>query len=235
METIKSFINAFLHLDKSLAQIINTYGTGTYLLIFAVIFCETGLVVIPFLPGDSLVFAAGSFAANSDKYHLNIWILYIVLCFAAVLGDTVNYHIGKLIGSSIMQKEKVLFIKKEYLERTHKFYEKHGGKTIILARFIPIIRTFAPFVAGAGEMTYLHFISFNLIGGVSWITLMLFLGYLFGGFPIVKNHFEIVIFAIVFISILPGIIEYIRQKKITKKNVADVNMETAYEEEKEEK
>lgn len=231
METIKSFINMFLHLDKVLEQIIHTYGTTTYLLIFAVIFCETGLVFIPFLPGDSLVFAAGSFAAN-PAYGLNIWVLYIILCFAAVLGDTANYHIGKLIGSSIMDKEKVLFIKKEYLERTHKFYEKHGGKTIILARFIPIIRTFAPFVAGAGEMTYLHFISFNLIGGVSWITIMLFLGYFFGGLTIVKNNFEMVIFGIVFISILPGIIQYVRHKITSKKTLSDASIEAAYDKEK---
>lgn len=234
METIKSIISMFLHLDKVLQNVISTYGTGTYLLIFIVIFCETGLVFIPFLPGDSLVFAAGSFAAN-PKFGLNIWILYILLCFAAVLGDTANYHIGKLLGDSINKKQKVLFIKKEHIEKTHKFYEKYGGKTIILARFVPIVRTFAPFVAGAGEMSYLHFISFNIIGGVSWISIMLFLGYFFGGLSFVKNNFEVVIIGIIFISVIPGIVEYFRGKKETPKADLNTNIETAFDKDVENK
>lgn len=209
MDFIKTFIDVFLHLDTHLSTVIQNYGAWTYLLLFIIIFCETGLVVIPFLPGDSLVFAAGAFAAIGK---MNIAVLYILLCCAAVIGDTVNYEIGKLIGPKVFETNN-RFLKKEHLEKTQKFYDRHGGKTIILARFIPIIRTFAPFVAGIGKMKYKKFISYNFVGGVSWITIFLFMGYFFGNLPAVKHNFTFVIIAIIFISILPGAIEYIRQKK----------------------
>ena len=198
-----------LHLDKYLNIIIQNYGMGTYILLFVVIFCETGLVITPFLPGDSLLFAAGAFASLGS---LNIAVLLLILGIAAVLGDTVNYLIGKTIGSRLYHKNNLRFIKKEYLDKTREFYERHGRKTIIIARFIPIIRTFAPFVAGIGEMGYLRFISYNLIGGISWVGLVTVTGYFFGNLPAVKNNFTFVIFAIIFISILPGIIGFIKQK-----------------------
>lgn len=223
MDLIKNFIDIFLHLDVHLSAVIQTYGVWTYLLLFLIIFCETGLVVIPFLPGDSLVFAAGAFAAIGQ---MNIGILYIMLCFAAILGDTVNYEIGKFLGPKVFEEHNIKFLKKEHLEKTQKFYEKHGGKTIILARFIPIIRTFAPFVAGVGKMKYKKFISFNFVGGISWITIFLFMGYFFGNIPSVKHNFTFVIIGIIFISILPGLIEYIRQKRITSsKNIKEKSID----------
>ena len=209
MNIIKNFIDIMLHLDKYLNIIIQNYGMGTYILLFVVIFCETGLVITPFLPGDSLLFAAGAFASLGS---LNIAVLLLILGIAAVLGDTVNYLIGKTIGSRLYHKNNLRFIKKEYLDKTREFYERHGRKTIIIARFIPIIRTFAPFVAGIGEMGYLQFISYNLIGGISWVGLVTVTGYFFGNLPAVKNNFTFVIFAIIFISILPGIIGFIKQK-----------------------
>jgi membrane-associated protein len=198
-----------LHLDKYLNLIIQNYGIGTYIFLFIIIFCETGLVVIPFLPGDSLLFAAGAFASLGS---LNIVLLWLILGMAAVIGDSVNYMIGKTIGSRLYQKNNLKFIKKEYLDKTREFYERHGGKTIIIARFIPIIRTFAPFVAGIGEMSYLRFISYNIAGGIAWVSLFTFMGYYFGNLPAVKSNFTFVIFAIIFISILPGIIGYIKQR-----------------------
>ena len=215
MNLIKQAIDFILHLDKYLSYIINNYGAWTYAILLLMIFCETGLVVTPFLPGDSLVFAAGAFAAKGD---LNIIVLFIALAVAAFAGDTVNYHIGHYMGPKVFNMDTRLF-KKEYLIKTHNFYEKHGGKTIIIARFIPIIRTFAPFVAGIGGMTYKRFISFNIIGGISWVALFTFGGYFFGSLDFVKNNFSIVIFAIIFISILPGVFEYIRQKYLKKETV----------------
>lgn len=215
MNFITQFIYTVLHLDTSLSIIIQSYGYWTYLILFLIVFCETGLVVIPFLPGDSLVFAAGAFAAKGD---MKLTILFIVLCIAAVLGDTVNYEIGHYIGPKIFKQDNIKFLNKEHLERTHKFYQKYGGKTIIFARFIPIIRTFAPFVAGIGEMGYREFISYNIIGGISWICLFLFGGYLFGNIPVVKNNFTTVIYAIVVISVLPAAIEYVRQKYFVKES-----------------
>ncbi len=209
MEFIKYLIDLFLHLDVHLNDIIIQYGTLTYIIIFVVIFAETGLVFTPFLPGDSLLFAAGAFAA---KGSLNESYLFFILAGAAILGDTANYWIGHFIGPKIFHKENVRFFKKEYLERTHRFYEKYGGKTIIIARFIPIIRTFAPFVAGIGSMTYSRFIIYNIIGGATWVALFLYGGYFFGNIETVKNHFSVVILMIIFISILPGIIEFIRHK-----------------------
>ena len=216
MELIKSLFDLFLHLDKHLNEVIRDYGLWTYLILFLIIFCETGLVVTPILPGDSLLFAAGALAATEGS-PLNIGLLYILLSVAAILGDTVNYWIGAKLGPKVFTQEKSRFFKKEHLERTQKFYDKYGGKTIIIARFIPIVRTFAPFVAGIGTMNYLKFIVYNIVGGVLWVTICLFLGYFFGNIPIVKKNFSLVILAIVFISLLPAIIEIIRNKIAAKK------------------
>ncbi len=209
MDWVFCFIDFFLHLDKYLPLIIQSFGIWAYVIMFLVIFCETGLVVTPILPGDSLLFALGAFAAQGA---LNIEILLISLCIAAVAGDTVNYSIGKFLGPKVFHYPDSRFFKREYLVRTHQFYEKHGGKTIIIARFVPIIRTFAPFVAGIGTMKYLRFISYNIVGGVSWICLFLLAGYYFGGIPAVKRNFTLVIIAIIIISVMPGVIEYVRQK-----------------------
>ena len=208
MDFISSLIDFILHLDKHLNEIIQTYGIWTYLLLFLIIFMETGLVIFPFLPGDSLLFAAGAFAAQGS---LNVFVLFILLSLAAILGDTVNYWIGHYIGPRAFSGN-VRFLKKEYLDRTHAFYEKYGGKTIILARFIPIIRTFAPFVAGIGAMTYSHFIVYNVVGGVLWVGLFTFGGYFFGNLPFVKDNFIIVIITIIFISVLPAVVEVVRER-----------------------
>jgi membrane-associated protein len=213
MNIILYLINLILHLDKYLGEIIQNYGTWTYLIMFFVIFMETGFVVTPFLPGDSLIFAAGAFAGLG---YLNVGILLAVLALAAVAGDTANYWIGHTIGPRAFSGS-VRFLKKEYLDRTHAFYEKYGGKTIILARFIPIIRTFAPFVAGVGAMTYPKFIAYNVIGGLAWVALFTFGGYFFGNLPVVQENFSFVIFAIIFISILPAIIEVIRSRQEARK------------------
>jgi membrane-associated protein len=210
---MKFLFEFIIHIDVHLSEIIQSYGVWTYLILFLIIFCETGLVVTPILPGDSLLFAAGTFAARGD---FNVMWLFILLSIAAVLGDTVNYWIGSFVGPKIFHKEHVRFLNKEYLNRTHQFFEKYGGKTIIIARFVPIIRTFAPFVAGIGSMTYWHFISYNVIGGIVWIAAFVFAGYYFGNITIVKNNFTIVIFAIIIISILPGVIEFVRQHRINK-------------------
>jgi membrane-associated protein len=214
MNIILKLIDLFLHLDRHLETIIQDFQAGTYLILFLVIFIETGLVVTPFLPGDSLIFAAGAFAARPGS-PLNIIVLFILLCAAAIAGDTVNYWIGHYIGPRAFSGN-IRFFKKEYLDRTHDFYERHGGKTIILARFIPIIRTFAPFVAGIGAMTYPRFIAYNVIGGIAWVTLFTFSGYFFGELSFVKNNFSFVVMAIIFISVLPGVIEYLRERKRNK-------------------
>ena len=211
--TITYLIDLFLHLDVHLNELILQYGAVTYIILFLVIFAETGLVVTPFLPGDSLLFAAGTFAAIGS---FDVALLFILLCIAAILGDTVNYWIGHYIGPKVFHKE-TKFIKKEYLVRTHNFFEKHGGKTIIIARFIPIIRTFAPFVAGVGAMTYSKFILYNITGGTVWVAMFVFGGYYFGNISFVKNNFSIVIIVIILISILPGVIEYFRHRS-SKKN-----------------
>lgn len=209
MEVVKIFINFFMHIDVHLSSVIAAYGIWTYLILFVVIFLETGLVVTPLLPGDSLLFAAGAFAA---KGALDVAALFFLLSLAAVLGDTANYWIGCCLGPKVFQKDNVRFLNRDYLDRTHKFYERYGGKTIVIARFVPIIRTFAPFVAGIGSMRYWRFISYNVIGGVSWIAACLFAGFFFGNLTVVKQNFSLVILAIVFISILPGIIEFARQR-----------------------
>ena len=210
MDIIIYFIDFFIHLDKYLPVIINSFGIWAYVLVFLVVFCETGLVVTPILPGDSLLFALGTFAALGS---LNIQALLILLCAAAIAGDTVNYTIGHFIGPKVFHFEDGRFFKKEYLQRTHAFYEKHGGKTIIIARFMPIIRTFAPFVAGIGAMSYSKFILYNIVGGVAWVCFCLLCGYFFGNIPTVKNNYTLVIIAIVIISVLPGFIEYWRQRR----------------------
>lgn len=207
---MKELLDLFLHLDVHLQTVIQHYGLWTYVILFLIIFCETGLVVTPILPGDSLLFAAGAFAASGA---LDLTTLLGLLSVAAILGDAVNYTIGHFMGPKVFTQEDSRIFKKEYLERTHQFYETYGGKTIIIARFVPIVRTFAPFVAGVGSMTYWRFASYNVVGGILWITICTVAGYLFGNIPIVKQNFTLVIFAIIFISILPGLIEYLRQRQ----------------------
>lgn len=211
MELIGALIDFILHIDDHLVEIVNNYQTWTYLILFLIIFAETGLVVTPFLPGDSLLFAAGAIIAKPET-DLNIYLMCVLLIVAAVLGDLVNYHIGKYIGPKAFSG-KYRFLKKEYLDKTQSFYDKYGGKTIIYARFVPIIRTFAPFVAGVGTMRYAKFASYNVIGGVVWIVSFLFLGYFFGGIPVIKDNFSLVIFAIIGLSLLPPIVEVIREKR----------------------
>jgi membrane-associated protein len=210
MPLISRIIDFVLHLDKHLSSLIQTYGTWTYLLLFFVIFLETGFVVTPFLPGDSLLFAAGTFAATKA---LNVVWLVVVLSAAAILGDTANYWIGFFVGPKVFSKEKTRFFKKEYLDRTHRFYEKYGAETIIIARFVPIIRTFAPFVAGIGRMSYWKFISYNVIGGIGWVILLVLGGYLFGNIPFIRKHFGFVIIAIIIISTIPAVVEFFRHRR----------------------
>ncbi|WP_156307536.1 DedA family protein [Sphingobacterium endophyticum] len=210
MDLISALIDFILHIDDHLVEIVNNYQTWTYLILFLIIFAETGLVVTPFLPGDSLLFAAGAIIAKPET-DLNIFLMWGLLMIAGILGDLVNYHIGKYIGPKAFSG-KYKFLKKEYLDKTEKFYEKYGGKTIIYARFVPIIRTFAPFVAGVGSMSYAKFASYNVIGAILWVTSFLFIGYFFGGLPIIKDNFTIVVFAIIILSILPPVIEVVREK-----------------------
>jgi len=210
MEFIRTLIDFVLHIDHHLVEIVNDYRTWTYLILFLIIFAETGLVVTPFLPGDSLLFAAGAIIAKPET-TLNIMAMCGLLIIAAILGDMLNYHVGRFIGVKAFSGRYKL-LKIEYLNATQKFYDKHGGKTIIYARFIPIIRTFAPFVAGIGTMSYGRFATFNVVGGMAWVTSFLFLGYFFGGLPVIKDNFTFVIFGIIFISILPPIIEVIRHR-----------------------
>ena len=212
MDMLLNFIDIFIHLDQHLSLLIQSFGGWAYLIVFLVIFCETGLVVTPILPGDSLLFGLGAIAAMGA---LKVEWLFVMLSIAAIAGDTVNYMIGHYVGPRVFARESGRFFKKEYLERTHRFYEKYGGKTIIIARFVPIIRTFAPFVAGIGSMTYSRFIVYNIVGGISWIAHFIFGGYYFGNLSIVKRNFTLVIFAIILISILPGVIEYVRQRRQT--------------------
>ena len=199
MDLLKQLSDVFLHIDRHLEELTRNYGAWTNALLFVVVFCETGLVVTPFLPGDSLLFTAGALASLGT---LNVWVLFLLLALAAVLGDTVNYWIGKKIGPRAFDGS-VKFLKQEHLRKTEAFYEKHGKKTIILARFVPIVRTFAPFVAGVGSMTYGTFIAYNVIGGVAWVAICVFSGYFFGNIPIVKKNFSLVVLAIIGISTLP--------------------------------
>lgn len=209
-------LDLFLHLDKHLAEIIATYGTWTYGLLFLIIFMETGFVVTPFLPGDSLLFAAGTFAALGS---LNVSYVAGLLMAAAILGDTANYWIGHHLGERAYHSR---WIKKEYLDRTHAFFEKHGGKTIFLARFVPIVRTFAPFVAGVGRMSYGYFLSYNVFGGIVWVSLFTFAGYFFGNIPVIKHNFSFVILAIILISVLPMVIEVWRNRREQRKDMPEV-------------
>jgi membrane-associated protein len=218
VEIIKFFIDFILHLDVHLNELIQHYGTLTYLILFAIIFCETGLVVTPILPGDSLLFAAGALAATGHVLHVP-WLI-ILLSAAAVLGDLVNYHVGYFLGPKIFFKENARFLKKKYLDKTHRFYEKYGGKTIIIARFVPIVRTFAPFVAGIGKMGYFRFAVYNVTGGVCWILCFILGGYYFGNLPIVKKNFTLVILAIIIISVMPGVIEYWKHRRESRKEPA---------------
>jgi membrane-associated protein len=210
MNLVQSLTDLILHLDKHLAAVILQYGAWTYALLFLIIFVETGLVIFPFLPGDSLLFAAGTFAALGA---LNIWVLFILLALAAVLGDTVNYWIGHYLGDRAYN---IKWIKREYLDRTHGFFDKYGRKTIFLARFVPIVRTFAPFVAGIGKMSYPSFISYNIFGGITWVALFLFAGYFFGNIPFIRDHFSLVVLAIILISITPMIYEAIKARQESK-------------------
>lgn len=210
MELIYSLIDFILHIDDHLVEIVNNYQTWTYLILFLIIFAETGLVVTPFLPGDSLLFATGAIIAKPET-DLNIFIMWGLLFIAGVVGDLVNYHIGKYIGPKAFSG-KYKFLKKEYLEKTEGFYDKYGGKTIIYARFVPIIRTFAPFVAGVGSMSYGKFASYNIIGAFLWVSSFLFIGYFFGGLPIIKDNFTIVIFVIILLSFIPPIVEVVKEK-----------------------
>lgn len=214
MEILTTFVDFFLHLDTHLLEIIRDYGVWTNAIIFMIIFMETAFVVTPFLPGDSILFAAGTFAALGS---LNLWFLWGLLMIAAITGDSVNYWIGDKIGKKAFSKN-YRFLNRDHLKKTQDFYDKHGGKTIIIARFMPIIRTFAPFVAGVGTMEYRKFISFNIVGGFLWVTLFLLTGYFFGNIEIVKNNFETVIFAIIGISLFPMIYEFIRNKAEKRKS-----------------
>jgi membrane-associated protein len=209
MELVYYFVDFFLHLDRHLAEVIAQYGVWTYALLFLIVFLETGLVVTPFLPGDSLLFAAGAFCALGA---LDLWPLFFLLVAAAILGDTVNYAIGHYLGPKVFHYEKSRFFNPDHLRKTHAFYEKYGGKTIIIARFVPIVRTFAPFVAGIGAMNYRKFLAYNVVGAFLWVVICLFAGYFFGNLPFVKKNFSLVILAIIIISILPAVVEYLRHR-----------------------
>ena len=217
LEIIRTLIDFILHIDDHLVELVSTYGTETYLFLFLIIFVETGVVIMPFLPGDSLIFAGAALSANGS---LNIFILFFVVFFAAVIGDTVNYHIGKAFGNKLINWNN-RFIKKEYIEKTSHFFERHGGKSIIIARFVPIIRTFAPFVAGIGKMHYLKFLSYNVIGAALWVLLFCIAGFFFGNIPFVKDNFSIVIIAIILISLLPAVIGAVKAKVGDKKKLIE--------------
>ncbi len=211
MEYLQFIIDFILHIDIHLAELVSQYGAWVYGILFLIVFCETGLVVTPFLPGDSLLFVAGALSALGTN-DINVHLIVILLITAAILGDGSNYFIGKFFGKQLFKNPNSKIFRQSYLDKTHAFYEKHGGKTIILARFIPIVRTFAPFVAGMGNMRYGYFISYNVIGGVAWVTIFTYAGYFFGGLDFVQKNLKILIIAIIFISILPAIIEVVRNK-----------------------
>ncbi len=209
MEYLTQFVDILLHVDKHLDVLIQSYPHAIYAMMFLVVFCETGLVVTPFLPGDSLLFALGTFAARPEG--LNLGYLILLLTVAAIAGDSLNYWIGSLLGPRLFRGEKIRFLNPKHLERTHEFYERYGGKTIVLARFVPIVRTFAPFVAGMGRMTYRKFTAYNVIGGIVWVMSFLMLGFKFANVPVVKKNFTLVIAGIIVVSVLPGIFEFIRE------------------------
>ena len=211
-----NLLDYILHLDKHLAVLVQDAGPWTYVILGLIIFAETGLVITPFLPGDSLLFATGALAATAS---LDVWLLFFLLTACAIVGDALNYWIGSKLGER-GAAGKIRFVKKEYIERTHAFYERYGARTVVLARFVPIVRTFAPFVAGAGSMSYRRFAAFNVIGGVLWVGSMLFAGYFFGNIPIVKNNFSLVVLGIIFVSILPGVVAVVQERNRIKRERA---------------
>jgi membrane-associated protein len=213
MDVINFFIDFIIHIDAHLTELVNGYGPWIYGILFLIVFCETGLVVTPILPGDSLLFAAGALAVIGND--INIHLMVLLLIVAAVLGDACNYYIGKLFGEKLFRNPNSKIFKQTYLEKTHKFYEKHGGKTIIIARFVPIVRTFAPFVAGMGDMSYARFFSFNIIGGISWVSLFMYSGYFFGDLEFVKKNLSMLMVLIIFLSIIPAIVNLVRQKYVS--------------------
>jgi membrane-associated protein len=213
MELITQFVDYVLHLDTHLAALVQEYGTWTYAILSLIIFCETGLVVTPFLPGDSLLFATGTLAAGAE---LDVYVLFLLLAAAAILGDAVNYWVGHKVGEKLFDG-RIPYLKQSYLDRTHAFYERYGGKTIVIARFVPIVRTFAPFVAGAGSMSYAKFAMYNVTGAVLWIGSMLFGGYLFGNIPLIKDNFGIVVILIIIISIIPAVVEVMRARAASRR------------------
>ncbi|HEF8784237.1 TPA: DedA family protein [Providencia alcalifaciens] len=216
MEFISFIIDFILHIDVHLAELVAQYGVWVYAILFLILFCETGLVVTPFLPGDSLLFVAGAIAALPSN-DLNVHVMVLLMIIAAIIGDAVNYTIGRIFGEKLFQNPNSKIFRRSYLDKTHEFYEKHGGKAIILARFVPIVRTFAPFVAGMGKMSYRHFAFYNVTGALLWVLLFTYAGYLFGDLPIVQKNLKLLIVAIIFISILPGVIEIIRHRRAAAK------------------
>ncbi len=216
MNFINKFIDIVLHLDKYLGVLINNYSIWVYVILFLIILLETGLVVTPFLPGDSVIFASATFAALGA---LNIFVIMISFIFAAIIGDTMNYNIGKYLGRKLLEKKDSKFIKKEYIDKTNEYYDKYGGKTIVIARFVPIVRTFAPFVAGIGSMKYKEFIYYNALGGILWVFLISILGYFFGNIPVVAKNFSIVIIGIIIVSILPALIGVFKGKKSSSESI----------------
>jgi membrane-associated protein len=210
MDPLWTLIDILLHLDRHLSEVIRHYGIWTYLILFLIVFCETGLVVTPFLPGDSLLFAIGTFAALGA---LDLWLVMLLLSAAAILGDSVNYAVGARVGPRVFRREGVRFLNRKHLERTHEFYERYGAKTIVIARFVPIVRTFAPFVAGIGRMRYSSFLIYNVTGALLWIVSLLLGGYLFGNIPVVRRNFSLVVLVIIALSILPAFIELVRQRR----------------------
>ncbi len=210
MDALTQVFELFLHIDRHLESVVRQYHNTTYGILFLIVFMETGLVVTPFLPGDSLLFAAGTLAG---KGMLDIRTLYLVLLIAPLCGDNVNYWIGRLIGHRLVQSQRVRLIRKEHLDKTHAFFEKYGGKTLVIARFVPIVRTMAPFVAGLGAMTYPRFLMFSLLGAFLWVTICTLAGYYFGSIPLIKNNFSIAILAIIALSLMPAMIEYLRHRR----------------------
>lgn len=216
MSFIHFIIDFILHIDVHLAELVAQYGIWVYGILFLILFCETGLVVTPFLPGDSLLFVAGALAALPSN-DINVHVMVLLMAIAAILGDAVNYTIGRVFGERLFSNPDSKIFRRSYLDKTHKFYEKHGGKTIILARFVPIVRTFAPFVAGMGHMSYRHFAAYNVIGALIWVLLFTYAGYLFGDLPIVQENLKLLIVAIIVVSILPGVVEVWRHKRAAAK------------------
>jgi membrane-associated protein len=212
---VSTIIDVFLHLDQHIAGYMNEYGVWIYVILFVIIFCETGLVVLPFLPGDSLLFATGALAASGSIHLLPI---FLIFCVAAIAGDTLNYTIGHYSGNKVEAREKLFFVKRESLDKTNRFFDKHGSATIILSRFIPIIRTFAPFTAGVGKMPYSKFLSYNVIGGIVWVSIALFAGYFFGNIPMIKDNFSVLVLGIVAVSLLPVAFAFVKNKWTALKN-----------------